>query len=177
MSLVCTGGALWICHRGGEPCHMYQWIMQHVRMSHVTYMNDACHIHEGVMWRIRTSDVAHMNDSRRINQCFTSHMSCDRYQWFMSHTWMSHNAHIKESCDTYQRVNVTHMNASCDTWTGHITEINRSCHRLEWVMSDVRMRHVTRINETCRTYEWGMSHVWMRHVTRKNDSFHTYTLL
>jgi len=45
----------------------------------------------------------------------------NRYEWVMSHIWMSH---------------VTHMNGSC----------HESCHTCEWVMSHMWMSHVTHMN-------------------------------
>jgi len=51
--------------------------------------------------------------------------------WAMSHIWMSHVAHMNESCHTY-----------------------------EWAMSHIWMSHVTHMNEPCHTYEWAMSHIW-----------------
>jgi len=28
------------------PCHVYEWVMSHIWMSHVTHMNESCHTHE-----------------------------------------------------------------------------------------------------------------------------------
>ena len=32
-----------------ESCHIYEWVMSHSRMSHVTRMNESCHMYKWVM--------------------------------------------------------------------------------------------------------------------------------
>ena len=61
-------------------------------------------------------------------------------------------------------------------WMRHVTHMNTSCHRYEWVMSSIWMSHVTPVNESCHTYEWDMSHIWMRHVTHMNETCHMYNV-
>ena len=142
-----------------NSCMTYEWVMSHVWMSHVTYMNESCHIYEWVMshvWmRIHTGRQTHEEvlyrtfakepykrdyilQKRPANSYRTPEWVMFIYEWVMSHIWMSH---------------VTHMNASCHTY--------------ECVMSHIWMCHV-----------W-MRPVWMRHVTHMNvsrmdASCHTY---
>jgi len=85
----------------------------------------------------------------------------------MLHIWMSHVAHMNESCHTYEWV-MSHI------WMSHAAHMNESCHTYEWVMPHIWLSHVTHMTESCRTYEWVMSHVWMSHVTHMNESCHTY---
>ena len=56
-----------------ESCHAYEWVMSHIRMSHVShicagvcesafhvFMNESCHTHEYVMSHIWMSHVTHV---------------------------------------------------------------------------------------------------------------------
>jgi len=45
-------------------------------------------------------------------------------------------------------------------WMSHVAHMNESCHTYEWVMSHIWMSHVTHMNESCHIYEWVMSHIW-----------------
>ena len=63
--------------------------MSHIRMSHVTHMNESCHTYEWVMSHIQMSHVTHTNEP------------CHTYNWVMSHIWMSHVTHTNEPCHTY----------------------------------------------------------------------------
>jgi len=56
----------------------------------------------------------------------------------------------------------------------HVTDMNESCHRYEWVMSQIWMSHVTDMNESCHRYEWDMSQIWMSHVADMNESCYRY---
>jgi len=38
-------------------CHTYEWVMSHIWMSHVTYMNESCQIYEWVMSHICMTDM------------------------------------------------------------------------------------------------------------------------
>jgi len=82
---------------------------------------------------------------------------------------MSHVTHVNASYHRYEWV-MSHM------WMRHIAHINGSCHRYVKVvyMSLIWMSHTTRTNESCRTCEWVMSHIWMSHVAHTNESCHRY---
>jgi len=123
---------IWTSHvtHMNESCHIYEWVMSHTWMSHVTY--------EWVMSHIWMSHVTHMNES------------CYIYEWVMSHIWMSRVTHMNVLCHTYERV-MSHI------WTSHVTHMNESCHTYERVMSPtyergmpcVWMGHVTHMNKSC----------------------------
>ena len=75
-------------HVTRECVRVYEWVMSHVWMSHVTRMNES-----------------------RMNE------SCHTYEWVMSHVWMgnvyvgtSHVSHMNEACHTWMK-HVSHMNA------------------------------------------------------------------
>jgi len=73
---------------------------------------------------------------------YTSHMSCQTYEWVMSHTWMSHVPHMNkvishiwmshvthtnESCPTYERVPASCIVFVCVTWLVHVCDMFPSC--------------------------------------------------
>ena len=121
-----------------------EWVMSHVRMSHVAYarschvsraanMNESWHMY---MW---ISHVSYMNESCCtcvILSCLSGSIyewvmsqihlneSCLVLEWVMSHIPMRHVTHMHESCYIYE----------CGIWTSHI-----------W------MSHVTYMNTSCRT--------------------------
>ena len=66
--------------------------MPHIRMSHVSHVNESCHTYDWVMSHIWMGHVTHMNES------------CHTYEWVMAHIWMSHVSHMNESCHTYEWV-------------------------------------------------------------------------
>jgi len=63
-----------------------EWVLSHIRMSHVIYTNESCHSYEWVMSRTRMSHVTCMNES------------CHTYEQVMSHLRLSHVTHMNESC-------------------------------------------------------------------------------
>jgi len=73
---------VWIGHGApmNESCRVCEWVMSHIWMSHVAYMEKAM----SHMWM---RHVAHMNQS------------CRTYKRVM---YTSHVAHMKESCRTYE---------------------------------------------------------------------------
>jgi len=98
----------------------------------------------------------------------------------MSHIWMSHLAHMNESCRTYEWVmsyvtrtnesRLTHVNASWMSEEGLKPKGNAHA-SYEWVMSHMC---ACVMYGSCLTYQWVMSHIWMSHVTHINGSCHTY---
>jgi len=143
-----------------ESCHICEWVMSRIWMSHVTYewvmsyMNELCRI-----W-VRMSHVTYVNESCHKYEWVMSHIneSCHTHEWFMSHQ--------NESCHRYECV-MSHTNESCHMWMGHVT--------YEWVMPHIE-GVISHMNESCHmwmsnvTYEWVTSHmnkschVWMSHV-------------
>jgi len=176
--------ALW-----SESCHKYEWVMPHIWMRHVTYMNASCHKNAWGKWIVlgqscpilsRELCRACMNES-----FYTYAWGRSRVRWWgrrikciMSHMWVSHVTYINQSFHTYEWVvshkyirHVAHLNESCKTCE-RVKSHNESCQTCEGVKSHIWMRHVTHMNESCHTYEWVTSHVWwvtsyisMSHVT------------
>ena len=83
-----------------DSCHIYEWIMSHTWMNHVTRINESCHTYERVMSQTWMRQVTHINESCHTHDWFT-------YLWAQS--WMSESVSvINESCHT-------HTNESCHT--------------------------------------------------------------
>jgi len=72
-------------------------------------------------------------------------------------------------------------------WMSHVAHMNESCRTYEWVTGHIWIRHVTQMNESRGTYEggdcgvdtvrmrvddWVMAHIWMSHGTHVNASCH-----
>jgi len=92
----------------------YEWVMLHMWMSHVAYVNESYRTYKWVVFHISKSRFTH-----------TRPFDCLKYvlpvliEWVMSHIWMSHVTHTQnhvtvtnvchlccmgESCCTYERV-------------------------------------------------------------------------
>jgi len=52
ISIVCAPTPSCECSGIDVWCHIYEWVMSRIWMSHVTYMNESCHIYERVMSHI-----------------------------------------------------------------------------------------------------------------------------
>jgi len=90
--------------------------------------------------------------------------TCYAQEWVMSHMWMSHVAHVNESCRTCEWV--------MSVWMSHVAHANESYRRCEWVKSCVTNSFIyaTLIHmcDACmlharmsRTYEW-VSHISLK---------------
>ena len=144
-------------------CHTYEWVKWHVWMSHVTHIwkHLSYHTYEWVMSHVWISHMTRMNES-----CHT-HLATP----VMSHVWMSHVTHMNGDV-----IHIWLLNAVNQVFfflsRGYVISHIATRHmNVIWL---VRMRHVTHMNESCHKYEWVMSHIWMSHVTHMNESCHTY---
>ena len=52
----------------------------------------------------------------------------------------------------------------------HVTDVNKSYRRYEWVMSHIPMSSVTHAHESCHIYECVRAHMWMLHVNLMDES-------
>jgi len=107
------------------------WI--HIRMSHITYMDESWHTFEWVMAHIWMSHATHMNTH--------TNESCHTYAWVMSH--------IQEALPRVRvpMTSLTYMNESyrpCEMVTSHIQNKCRvmNLHITTWHVS---MSHATRV--------------------------------
>jgi len=166
-----------------ESCHTYEWVMSHIRMSHVTLANVSLPTDECVTVNIWMSHVTHIHHhgpsfqslptSSKFELRMCTDQSCLFHEWVMAHVRMSHVPHTKESCPKRKWV-------TAHTRMSHVKHAKESCPTCEWVMALVRMSHVTHINESWpmyehvleSTYQWVISHTRMSHVTASRIHYH-----
>jgi len=208
--LTCTRTWCWMGHVTymddhvtymDESCHMYEGVMSHVWISHVTHIKCSWCAHTNVvLWvisRIWMRHVTHMNQSRHT------------HEWVTSHTWSAADVHTHMilyasyhthtiTCDSF--VCVWHGSFVCVTWCMHISRIQyhfyESYHIYACVMSHIRISHVTHIRigdhywssfwfsnkqHYLSLYEWVTSHTWSAvvmhrctHAQYRNGLCHTY---
>jgi len=163
----------WISHM----CATCDWVTLQIRMGHVALI---CLSHvtycSGSLGEFR-NHIAHMSFGIILHTCAIWYI-CLRSSSFgiILHIWVS------ESCHTHERSHVTDMNESrrrsewvtSHKWMSHLAHMNESCHTYGCVMSQIWMSHVTHMNESCHTYVCVMSHIWMHKVALMNGSNHTY---
>jgi len=98
------------CVASRESCRIHEWVMSHIRVSHVAYTSESCRVYEwdytwyylDVWHPARTWDHMHL-------------------LWVMSHLRMSHVAYTNESCRACGWV-VSHMQMR------HVTQMDESCY-------------------------------------------------
>ena len=108
----------WGCHIW-ISCIIYEWVMSHIWMSHVTHMNESFHTYEWTMSHIWISHVTHMTESCHTCMNYVTHMNepYHRNEWVISrmneahHTWMRH---VKYGYA------MSYMNEVCHIWMRHI---------------------------------------------------------
>jgi len=159
--------------------------MSHVRMSHVTHINESCHTYEWVMshiWRIRDT---HMKESCYMYEGVTTyhnmyegvtnscHVTCmkETRTHVMLHVWRSHDMSqhvvtprsvlqcVVVSCRWVRDISMWAIRLRSHDMSQHVTPINPSCHMCDMLTC------VTHMNELCRTYGWVY---WLLHTC------HTY---
>jgi len=81
----------------------YRTESRHTWLSHVTHMTWSCPVYEWVMSRIWMSYVTYMNES------------CHAYSWVTSRVFMSHVMYMTWSCHVYESV-VCHRRPACTGW-------------------------------------------------------------
>ena len=101
---VCVCVCVWEGGMGGLWCVCCNVNQSASTMSQITHINESCHTYERVMSHIRMGHVTRMNELR--------HGSCHTYErvmyvWVMSHIRMSHVGmghvtHMNESWHTYE---------------------------------------------------------------------------
>jgi len=161
------------CMHLNESGHTYEWVISHIRMSHVSRENGSCNIWMSHVARMDAScltrgwvtlhmwlgRVSRMNEFSTAWRFTHAHMytPCLTYEWLIFHIWTSHVSRMNESCLTYG-------------WMSHVSHMNESCLTYEWVISHIWMGcqlcegSFMPIWWSCDAYEWVMSHIWMRRV-------------
>ena len=121
--------------RTNESCHMYEWVISHIWMRHVT------HVAGLDFWSgscLYMSHVPHMNESCHTHECVVSHI------------WMRHVTHVAGldfwSGSRLQALFMVRLILDVHIWMSHITH--------EWVTSHTWMSHVTHMNESFKLFSW-----------------------
>ena len=82
-----------------DSSHTFEWVMPHIRMSHVTHINESCHTYQWVTFKpdVSKSRVTHEWAMSHIYMIHVSHIKSHAY------IWLSHVPRMNESCPTYER--------------------------------------------------------------------------
>jgi len=162
--------------------------MSHIRICHVTRMNESCTCRSHVTYN--TSSLPK----------WMGHVT---YKWVMSHVCMSHVPRLNKSHVTHllllfcrprswtlwslppglvsfgrKYVNQSLQNEpikkkmSQYSHMWHVARVNESYHVCEWVTSQVSISHVTYVNESSHAgdaKEWVTLQVWISHVAHVNE--------
>jgi len=184
------------CHT--ESCHIFDWVMSHIWMSHVIRVNHSCHTYECVMVHVSMSHVT------------TSWHYMAMNEWVISHIWIRHVTHLNESCNTYELI-MSHIwmrriitrcrcpgagfPCPCPRWFLGFPNFS-----MDLALEGRKISEIPKIplkkdkesppldicnmlgrdgiwpwmNESCHTYGWVMSHIWTRHVTHMDETCLTY---
>jgi len=148
-------------------CHVTH--MKFLWMLHVTYIHQSCHAYEWVAsaclvcpFLSTASFFSPVPLSLWHLRLFRYSTALDVYRheslWVISHEWMRHVTHIKESCHLYEWVASTSL-LCLFCWYASFICYSRALNALflhEWAMSKVRISDVTpwHTNESCHTHEW-----------------------
>ena len=128
----------------------------HISMSHIPHINSS-------FSNVEDSIQIWMSHIPPINSSFSNvanffgfayHLSIfDAYEWVMSHVWLGHVTHVKESCQTsgdrrHERY-VTYQWVMSHMWTNHVTQVTESYYK--WAMSYMNISY--------HTYKGVMAHI------------------
>ena len=117
---------------------VYEWVMSHMWMSHVTHMNESCHTYEWVMSRIWMSHVTHMNESCHT---YDTIRSCAQYESVIWHLRGNHSfiglfcralLQKRPICLSFLLTEATpyhvwHDSFTCMTRLTHVCNMTQSC--------------------------------------------------
>jgi len=115
-------------HATHVSCHTHEWVMPHVRMSHVPCMRKAClaydasyHARQWVTSYVWMVHFTHEWVISHLSLSHATHVSSHNYEWVMPpHVGMRHVRCMNKAC----------MNKAC---LAH----DASCHTQQWIMSAV----------------------------------------
>jgi len=171
-----------------ESCHMYAWVMSHVRQSHVRCSCSRLEKGPVCLYEyVCTYKCLFMNGS-----CPCAIELCHMYAWVMSQVSCT-----KESCHmlllpsrrrsciyvythiyVYMYIYVSYVHE----WLSRVTCVHESCHKYDRVMSHVLAPVWNEVLYICRhnyvyiyMYIWmSYVHEWLSRVTCMHESCHTY---
>jgi len=156
---------IWTCH----STHMNSYIC-HAR--HITQRGSATTlltlIHSCVTCRIMDPCVTWLIYATFYTNSFMCDMThmCDNFPPRLQRQSLAHVRHLYSTLLAMSKV-VAHTSHVTHEWISHVTQMNKSCHTYEWVISHIWMSHVTRKNESCHIK---CSYVWHDAFTSLNKS-------
>jgi len=118
-------------------CQLYQWVMSHVWMSHVTHMCESCHTYEWVMSPESIRFVIHMN--AWCNGVATISRLLKTIGLFCKRALLKSPYSAKGTYNCKEPTNRSHPPISGSM--SHVTYMSESCH------------HVTYMSESCHLYQ------------------------
>ena len=151
-SFICVTCVTWLIQHTDTHYHTYEGIMSRVCSSHVAHMNIW-------LWRYDDSYDSFIcatwlyEDMTRtdtwhdcficviVRVCVSCHVSarvliCHTYEGVMSHVWMSHVAHMKESYRVMLHIWRSHIGVMSHVWMSHVAPMKKSYRKLEGVMPE-----------------------------------------
>ena len=179
-----------------ESCHTYEWIMSHMRKSHVTTINAVCRwlaldslslslslslTHTHTYTHTHTLSL-----SLSLALCLSLSLSL-----FLSVTlslslslslvlYLSYVANINEVCGwlafhsftcvtrLIYMCNTSQSYDICVTWLLHVLMIGIGPTNQQYQTHEGVMSHIWHMTATCDTYKWVTSHLWKSRVTTMN---------
>ena len=132
-----------------ESCPTYPWDMSHIQMSHVPLKNEPCCSFKCAVTvtNIGTSHLPRMDEACRRRHSYLRHDSFICVTWLihmcaMTHSYVWHDSFI---CVTRIWMTTSHM------WMSHVAHMNETCRTYEWAMSNIWTSHVIHMIESCCT--------------------------
>ena len=90
------------------PCFICEWVVSHMWMSRVPYMNELCLMCEWVVFHIWMSRVSYMNESCFVCEWVVSHIRMGRVS-YANEWWLSHVTHTRDMSQV-SRVKISKVN-------------------------------------------------------------------
>ena len=171
-----------------ESCRSYEWVMSHMRMSHVAHMNESCRTYEWVMsHRGDGSGPKPGTNSIPIGTRFVP-LRKKKIPFIKNDEFSTPKyPETRNSCST-KKVEIkykTEQNLGPSSAERYLLYFNRVEHRLRRIRSAkswLRFKHlilafllffrfhplVAHMHESCHIHEGVMSHIWMSHVAHMN---------
>jgi len=151
-----------------ESNYIYEWVMSHIWMSHVTHMDESCHIClilERGMWAVSEAIMTHLCVWHDPSICVTWPIyKCDMTHLYVWHdpsicvTWPHHTCDMAHSCVRHRAACHIYILVISHTWMGHV---NASCHIYMWVISHTW--HGPFMCVPSRMHVCDMTHICMWH--------------
>jgi len=162
----------WVMSHTHELCHTHMkrgryrnWVMSHMQIRHVSWLNESCRAYGWVMPQMRSSHGTHIKDSCVIR---TGHAMSHTHKWVMSHVWMSHVAHMNESW-VIRTSHVTHMKEAVSP-IYIVARLIHSCNTTYSMREMFDMTHSFMWHDLFMYHPYILLHIWISYVAWMNES-------